>query len=143
MQLKAGGRISDLLGLALLPRLALLRAEQLLLQVAERFGEVWPVAGETGLRAFDPTDFRRRGRHLCLGWTLLRQRDPFDTFGFGSQRVLLNRLLLLLLRSEGRSDAVAPLLFQIDRILFVDTFLFFLRRVGTGDVEGAVLHEII
>src|SRR3954454_17847659 len=63
---RSSGQDSDFLGLALLAllhRLALLGTEQLLLQVAERFGQLRPVAGEVVLGAFDPTNFGRRGSH--------------------------------------------------------------------------------
>src|SRR3954453_15865301 len=73
----------------------------------------------------------------------MRQRDSLRRFGLSTQRILLDRLLLLLLRGKGRSDTVAPLLFQINRILLVDALLFFLCRIRTCDVERAVLHEIV
>src|SRR5205814_674037 len=51
--------------------------------------------------------------------------------------------LLLLLRRQSGGDVVAPLVLEINGILLVDIFLLFGRRIGTGDVEGAVLHEVV
>src|SRR5579883_3639431 len=76
-----------------------------------------------------------------------RDRHPL---GVGLQRRRLQRLRLLLLHLllplPGRDrglDAVAPLFLQIERILLIDVFLLFGCRIGTGDVEAAVLHEVI
>src|SRR5579872_6643331 len=56
---------------------------------------------------------------------------------------LLLQLLLLLLGRDRGLDAVAPLLLEIERVLLIDIFLFFGRRIGTCDVEAAVLHEVV
>src|ERR1700757_753473 len=56
---------------------------------------------------------------------------------------LLLQLLLLLLGRDRSLDAVSPLLLKIERILLIDIFLFFGRRIGTGDIKAAVLHEIV
>src|SRR5271165_5873943 len=79
----------------------------------------------------------------------LRDRHPL---GVGAQRGRLQRLrllllqLLLLLPLPGRKrglDAAAPLLLKIKRILLVDIFLLSRCRIGTCNVEAAVLHEVI
>ena len=56
------------------------------------------------------------------------------------QRGLL--LQLLLFRGKRRRDASTPLIFEIDGILLVDLLLLFRRRIGAGDIEASVLHEI-
>src|SRR5262249_19289015 len=63
-------------------------------------------------------------------------------------RLLLRRgwrrqKLLLLLHRQRRSHVVAALVLKIDRVLLVDIALLFGCRIGTGNVEGAVLHEVI
>jgi hypothetical protein len=51
------------------------------------------------------------------------------------------RLLLLLCR-ERRRDVASALLVEKEGILFVDVLLFFFGRIGTRDIEAAVLHEV-
>src|SRR5262249_21398615 len=106
-----------------------------LLQVVETFRELRPFAGEFVVRAIARAQF---GGALA--------RDRYLLGRLGAQRGLLDLhrlLLLLLLGGERGGDAALLLVLEIDRVLLVDIFLLVRRRIGTGDVEGAVLHEVV
>jgi hypothetical protein len=49
----------------------------------------------------------------------------------------------LLPGGQRRGDVAAPLALEVGGILLVDFLLLVRRRVGTSDVEGAVLHEVV
>src|SRR5260370_41815997 len=81
-------------------------------------------------------------RSLWLAGCFYRRRRHHDLHLFILQRGLLQQLLLLL-RRQRRRDAVAPLAVEEGGVLFVDMLLFRRRRVRAGDIEAAVLHEIV
>src|SRR5262249_22127135 len=57
---------------------------------------------------------------------------------------LLQLLLLLgLFGVERRHDVGAPLPVEISGIFLVDLLLLVRRRIGTCDIEAAVLHEVV
>src|SRR5258707_1126503 len=119
-------------------RLARRRIEQLL-QTVDSLREPRPFAGERALGAVGCLDARGLLDRACDRHRYL--------FGLAAQRrllhALLHLLLLLLLGRERRGDGAAALVLQIGGVLFVDFLLLFRRRIGTGDIEGAVLHEIV
>src|ERR1700730_1214354 len=136
----AGRRLAPL-------RLARRRTEQRLLQILEAFGKPRPVAGECILRASRILRMRPDVVHGCR-WLAVRHhpspcRYPFILLRlFILQRGLLQQLLLLF-RRQRRRDAIAPLAVEEGGILFVDVLLFRRRRVRAGNIEAAVLHEIV
>ncbi|BAC45398.1 bll0133 [Bradyrhizobium diazoefficiens USDA 110] len=127
----------------LLRRLARRRAEQLL-QIVQAFRQPRPFAGERALGAGCALRSRAHG--------LLHLR-PFDRDGHaldvGPQRDLLELLhllflLLALLTRGGLGRFIAAALIgEIGGVGFVDLLLLFRRRVGTCDIEGAVLEEVV
>jgi len=75
---------------------------------------------------------------------LHRQRDLFRlALESGLLQLLLPFLLLFLLYRKRGDDAVAPLPIEEQGILLIDIFLFFSCRVGTGNIEATVLHEVV
>src|SRR5882724_11126100 len=111
------------------------RTKQCFLQIRDFLGKHRPLAGEGGM--FGALRF---GARLEIGprglWLDSRLRNHRQGRLFGP----LGGLLLLLCR-ERRRDEASPLLVEKGGVLFVDVLLFFFRRIGTRDIEAAVLHE--
>src|SRR5882724_13517047 len=114
------------------------RAEQRFLQVLDAFGKLWPpFAGEGIACAACGLDALAVA---CCGLRLTgTPRHEWCSFTFSLQR---GPQQLLLLRRERRRDVASSLIVEIGGVLLVDMLLLFRRRIGAGDIELPVLHEI-